>query len=161
MSATHVFTQGGESNFNGKWLESNVELLLRGRNVPIVDYDADKENPDLFLKTLAVRRVPYTSIYGCRSVSEFVLYEDARQRQTRIECRVQETPGSVDEKFPYLFENARDKMPESEIVLLLHCPGARIESVDWLKRKCAGIESKRIHVLDLTGFKGWLKDRLA
>jgi PD-(D/E)XK nuclease superfamily protein len=152
-----TLTQGGESVFNGRWLEQVVELEFKNRGFPIVDYAVDLGNGHLFLTAMAVRRVPYTSIYGCQSVSEFVLYY--RGRAIRIECRVQETAGSVDEKFPYLLMNARDRMPEREVILLMHGEGARSEAVDWLRRGCrAATDVKSILVMDVSEFRKWLRD---
>lgn len=156
MNELRTLTQGGESNYNGRWLEANVEWHLKARRIPLADYrEDDASTRDMFRESLAVRRVPYTSIYGCRSTSEFVLYN--YDRATRIECRVQETPGSVDEKFPYLFENARDRMPEREVILLIHGTGARPEALEWLKRKCSEVESKMIQVFNLSEFNQWLR----
>ena len=151
--------QGAESNLTGSWLETTVELQLKQRHIPVFEYTHDLGNGHLFYKTRAVRRVPYTSIYGCHSVSEFVLHH--MERSVRIECRVQETAGSVDEKFPYLLWNARDRMPENEVIIILHGEGARRQAVEWLRRECGRIESKRIRVQTLSEFYAWLKVFLA
>jgi hypothetical protein len=68
--------------------------------------------------------------------------------------------GSVDEKFPYLFLNARDRMPEQEVWIILHGEGARPKAVEYLKRECAQVNTKSILVMDLSGFYAKLKDLL-
>jgi hypothetical protein len=102
-----------------------------------------------------VRNAPYTSIYGCESRSEFVAVD--RLRHVRIECHWQETPGSVDEKFPYLLLNAVECMPENEVLILLGGNGARPEAVNWLAREAGKINSKRIFVLNVNEFTGWVR----
>lgn len=153
-----VLTQGGESNFTGGMLESVVELHFKKRGIPGFDYGDDGDTRQLFDPTVYVRRVPYRSIYGCRSVSEFVLYH--QERRIRIECRTQESSGSVDEKLPFLFWNARDTMPEQEIWVIIHGNGARVGAVEWLRRECAKVTTKSIVVMNLSGFYERLKDVL-
>ena len=148
-----------ESNHSGSFLERQVELELRARGVMCRGYDEDRDNYDMFSAIWLIKRVPYKSLYGTEATSEFVL--QVQERRIRIECRVQETPGSVDEKFPYLYMNARDYMPEKEIVLVLSGNGARERAVDWLKRACDKVEHKRITVCsDWAEFRAWLKATL-
>jgi hypothetical protein len=71
---------------------------------------------DIFAPRVRVRNVPYTSLYGCESRSEFVAVD--RLRHVRIESRWHETAGAVDEKFPYLVLNAVEGMPENEVLIL-------------------------------------------
>ena len=83
-----------------------------------------------------VRHYPYTSIYGGnRSRSEFavVLFDG---HVIRVECKWQNSSGSVDEKFPYVLENAV-AVPEAEILIVLGGDGARAAAVDWLVREAS------------------------
>jgi hypothetical protein len=63
----------------------------------------------------------------------------------RIECRAQQISGSVDEKFPYLFECAKG-FPESAVWLVLSGDGARKRAMDWLKREAHSYKEKTIRV---------------
>lgn len=151
-----AFSQGGESNVNGRWLEEIVRNEARLRSIPIRDYQVDGDNRDLFGSVILVGRVPYKSLYGLESTSEFVL--QFYERRIRIECRVQETAGSVDEKFPYLFWNARDYMPEQEVVILMHGDGPRAEAMAWLRRQCQAVETKTIRVFNISDYRRWFKE---
>lgn len=153
MSTAH--TPLSENNHTGMWLEQLVENEARARGIPVRDYSAELGNGDLYQPNVLVRRVPYTSIYGACSTSEFVLRWN--DHSVRIECRVQETSGSVDEKFPYLFQNARDRMPEPEVHLLLYGDGARVQAVEWLKRQCRQVDTKVIRVFTFSEWRAWIK----
>jgi hypothetical protein len=79
------------------------------------------------------------------------------ERRIRIECRVQENSGSVDEKYPYLFWNARDYMPEPEVILLLHGEGPRPQALSWLRRECKAVDTKVIRVYGISEYRDWFK----
>jgi hypothetical protein len=66
-------------------------------------------------------------------------------------------PVPVDEKFPYLLLNAVECMPENEVLILLGGNGARPEAVSWLSREASKINSKRIFVLNVNEFTGWVR----
>lgn len=148
-------TQGGEANGSGQFLERVVENEARARSFHVTEWRVDLDNYDLVHPRRLIRRVPYTSIYGCNSTSEFVLVDDLAGRRVRIECRWQQAAGSVDEKMPYLFLNADEAMPEHEIVLLLAGDGARDEAIAWLKNKCRKCQTKTILVQSIPEFRQW------
>lgn len=86
---------------------------------------AGKPNPAL------VQHLPYTSIYGStRSRSELGLVEPSG-KVTRIECKWQNVSGSVDEKFPYVLENAL-AVPESRILIVVGGNGFKPQAIEWL-----------------------------
>jgi len=89
--------------------------------------------------------------------SEFVIQADLVSRRIRIECRWQQSSGSVDEKFPYLLWNAERCMPETEIILLVDGGGAKPAAVKWLKTMAAK-SKKTIRVFTMVEFKCWLRD---
>lgn len=151
-------TQGFESNHGGLWLEGIVEREFAARGFLVRDHCDDQDNSDLFNPNRLVRNVPYESIYGCKARSEFVVISDVLKRQVRIECRKQDVSGSVDEKFPYLLSNAREAMPENEIMLLLGGDGARRQAVEWLKRSAQAVAHKSIYVVTLNEFPKWVRD---
>lgn len=148
-------TQGYEANHSGKFLENIVEREFRARGFICRSFDEDGDNLDMFASKVIVRGVPYTSIYNCMSRSEFVVTDHSRK--IRVECRWQESSGSVDEKFPYLLRNAIERMPEYEILILLGGDGARHEAVNWLKAEAAKIISKKIYVLNINEFPRWVR----
>lgn len=148
-------TQGFEANHSGQFLESIVHREFSARGYIIRSHGDDADNLDMFASKIVVRNVPYTSLYGCTSRSEFVVTEF--NRKVRIECRWQESSGSVDEKYPYLLRNAIECMPESEILILLGGNGARNEAVSWLKREAGKVTAKRIFVLNINEFPQWVR----
>ena len=153
-----AFTQGGESNFSGNGLEYYIEHEFQTRGVLVQDFNLNNNNHDLFCNRILLRRVPYTSIYGCLSTSEFV-YQDG-PIAVRIECRRQDTPGSVDEKFPYLWMNASEAMPENNVWLIIDGLGARPKAIEWLNRKCRSQMNKIIRVYSLADARLAVKNLL-
>lgn len=140
-------SQGGESNLSGQFLERCIQQEFEARGVPVFSFEDNRYNNDWVSECQLLKNVPYTSIYGCKSRSEF-LYRDCRlDTNIRIECRWQQVPGSVDEKLPYLYMNAVEAMPEQEIWLVLEGDGARAEAINWLKQKCASVAAKKIRVM--------------
>lgn len=123
--------QGQECNISGKLLEESIERSFKVRGVHVSQHT---RNGDLFERRVLLRHVPYVSIYGARSFSEFV-YKHGGEMLVRIECRAQQVAGSVDEKFPYLLKNAIEAMPEPFVWFVLDGTGARSKAVEWLKRE--------------------------
>ena len=109
---------------------------------------------------LLVRRVPYQSIYGHRGVTEFLAVSASRGLAIRIECKWQQSQGSVDEKFPYLYLNCIHAMPEREIILLIDGNGYKPGALAWLKQAVASQDAKLIHVFNLVEFLVWANRRL-
>lgn len=143
-------TQGYEANHSGKFLEETLRRELSSRGFLFRTHSDDVGNLDLFAPRVVVTRVPYKNLYKLTSYSEFVITDG--DRKMRAECRWQETPGSVDEKFPYLIRNAIECMPESEVLFLLGGDGARPASVKWLHEEASKVSVKRIHVININGF---------
>lgn len=154
MSVT-PFTHGAESNLGGRWLEALVEQECRSRGFHVTTYANELDNGDLFCPALLIRHVPYTSVYGCRSRSEFVI--QLCDRRVRVECRNQDVSGSTDEKFPYFYINGRDAMPENEIIFLLHGDGFKPQAVRWFREQCRNTVKKKMYVQNISEFRAWLK----
>jgi PD-(D/E)XK nuclease superfamily domain len=127
-------TQGQESNISGRLCEEAIESCFRRRGILIVDHRSTNGTPDIFEARRLVRNVPYKSLAGCRSRSEFV-YEHGPKILVRFECRSQNEPGSVDEKLDWLIDNAADAMPEPYIWIVLNGIGARPKMIQWAKGK--------------------------
>ncbi len=111
--------QGGcHANNSGKMLESIVENCFREKNFKIINYKQWQNNKNKFRDNLLIKRIPYKSIYGHNSKTEFLILSYEFNIKTRIECRWQQVSGSVDEKLPYLFLNCAQKMTEPHIIIL-------------------------------------------
>ena len=91
--------------------------------------------------------------------TEFLLKSKKFDCEIRIECKWQQSNGSVDEKFPYLYLNCIEAMPEKEIVIIVDGGGAKVGAITWLQET---VKSKKytsdynndkiIHVFSLAEF---------
>lgn len=153
-------TQGAESNLSGKFLERAIETEFNARGVMAYPFSRQKNNGHLFEEQFLLKRVPYQSIYGCRSYSEFVYRHFSKRIEVRIECRWQECAGSVDEKMPYLLLNARYAMPEPEVWLVIDGGGARSHALEWIRNAAAKTDGKIIRVFDLSSTRKAIKHLL-
>jgi hypothetical protein len=136
---------------SGRFLEGVIQREFAERKVPVFDWCLVGNNGDIFERRFLLRNVPYTNLYGGPSRSEFVYRDFYNEIDIRIECRWQEVPGSVDEKFPYLLLNARHAMPESEVWLIVDGSGARQRAINWFRGAAAdySTDGKIIRALTL------------
>lgn len=129
---------GDAANATGSRVEDRIEAAFRARGVEIVPQSAWRESrlyedPNL---TVLVTDAPYPSIYGHRAVIEFLFLHDGCQ--TLIEAKRQMTSGSVDEKLPYVFENARLAIADGRaFVLVMEGNGWKEGAVRWIEEKAA------------------------
>jgi hypothetical protein len=151
-------TQGYEATHSGKFLEDTLRRELSSRGFHFRTFGEDSDNLDMFAPRVVVSNVPYKSIFDTKSRSEFVIND--RGRKIRVECRWQESSGSVDEKFLYLLRNAVEYMPENEVLILYGGNGAREKAVQWLKKEAAKVSAKRIHVININEFLQWVRREL-
>ena len=162
-----VTTQGAAAVGSGNMLEQVVVTTLRSKQFEIADYKMWQRVPGMFEKELLLTNVPYTSIYGHKSRSEFLLLSEKYNLQVRIECKWQQSKGSVDEKLPYLYLNCALQMPESTIFIVIDGGGFKAGAVSWIKGAASRGDlldatqvKKDIRVMDLAGFIGWANREL-
>jgi hypothetical protein len=136
-------TAGQDANISGQLCERSLREAFIVRRVPVVPWRP--QAADLFYDQVLLTNVPYTSIYGSESRSEFVYRQHSAAISVRIECRSQQSGGSVDEKFPFLFANAC-KVKENAVWIVLNGDGARKNAVEWLKSSALRHEEKTIRV---------------
>ncbi len=148
-------TQGYGANQSGRFLESVVESVFKAAHVPVFDYGHQKEEGHLFEECFLLRNAPYESIYGCKSRSEFLFRHFRSGVDLRIECKNQEQPGSVDEKFPYVLQNAI-KVKEHNVLIVLGGRGPRTPAINWLKREATRVATKSITVCDIVDVRPFL-----
>jgi hypothetical protein len=152
--------QGGLANSSGNTLEQTIIATLLSKGFEVERYRTWLKKPQKYGKELLLRNVPYTSIYGHPGNTEFLLLSEVYQLEVRIECKWQQVPGSVDEKFPYLYLNCIEQMPERDIIIVIDGAGAKRGAVEWLRNACENNlyvtgDSKSITVVDLSGFLKW------
>jgi hypothetical protein len=126
-------------------------------------------------KRILVKRVPYTTLYGSAGTTEFLLLaQDAHTTKEfplpqntgellcRIECKWQQSAGSVDEKFPYLYLSCVEAMPEKNIIILHGGGKFRAGAVAWLKQAVSEkkymtpMNQKNIAVMAVEEFMTWV-----
>lgn len=147
---------------SGCTLEKTIKSVLHTKGFEIVRYREWKVNPDEYGHELLLTHVPFRTIYNHNGITEFLLKSKKYNLETRIECKWQQVAGSVDEKLPYLYLNAIEKMPENNIIIIIDGDGWKLGSKEWLKRvvlerKYTSKENnkKDIMVMNLQEFLTW------
>lgn len=149
--------QGAQANLTGRVLEDLVASVFKSHGFDMVEYADHLKTGDLFERDILIRNVPYETIYGHPGKTEFMVVSPRRNLCFRIECKWQQSSGSVDEKFPYLIENCKT-MPEPMIIILIDGKGYKDGALSWLKRaadSCRQNGTKDIRVFDMAEFVIW------
>ena len=153
-----VDLQDRQANRNGRWLEDEVENILNGFGVPSLRHSKVgtrfgqnilKQNVPGFL----LKSVPYTNMYGGRGLGEFVL-QISNFGPVRIECRIQNRSGSVDEKIPFLIGNCYS-FEEKHVILVIEGDGMRASAKEFAINAAKAIAHKDVRVLNLKKFERW------
>jgi hypothetical protein len=132
-------TQGRYASSQGFILEKTFQGIFESKNFELVKYSSWLKNPDLYGNELLLKNVGYTSIYKHIGRTEFLLLSEKYKAKIRIECKWQQSSGSVDEKLPYLYLNAVYSMPEDDIIIVIDGNGWKKGAVEWLK---SAVENK-------------------
>jgi len=143
---------------HGQSLERIIETTLSARGFSPVRHRDWAKDPAAHPEHLLLLDAPYTTIYGGKGRTEFVLKSPRLSADIRIEAKWQQSRGSTDEKLPYLFVNAATSaaIPEQRVVIVIDGPGWRPGAVAWLRRAAAHApDGKRIDVMDLGQFMAW------
>lgn len=155
-------SQGALASDSGNILEQTVKTVFQNKGFKIATYREWQKNPELYGTELLLINAPYTTIYSHSGRTEFLAKSKKYDFEIRIECKWQQSSGSVDEKLPYLYLNCIESMPENHIVIIIDGKGFKKGSVEWLKeaveqKKYTNLISrdKIIEVFDLTEFITW------
>jgi hypothetical protein len=158
----NLYAQGGLANSSGRTLETTVVATLASKGFTPVFYRRWLADPVHYGEEILLGHVPYRTIYGHEGRSEFVIRSLRYNLDTRIECKWQQSTGSVDEKFPYLYLNCVESMPEQHIIILVDGGGAKAGSIRWLRDACRSGKYlstanalKTIEVMNLSDFLIW------
>lgn len=132
--------QGAKANRAGYVLETTVEGTLRGHGYFPVGSPVRKNYRENILNSLLPKRYA-RNVYIGQGIYQTDLYVDfyiigstAIPSGLIIECKWQESSGSVDEKFPYLNLNIKDCYREPTIVVV-GGKGMRQGAVDWFQKQ--------------------------
>lgn len=94
-----------------------------------------------------------TSIYGTKRKCDFALYHPEKWDEGLvIECKWQQSGGSVDEKFPFAVLNIKMQSPY-KTVLLLDGGGYKKSAEAWVR---AQVDGKLLHVFNMAQFQAWV-----
>ncbi len=147
-------------------MEKTVEVVLAGRGFEVVSWRDWEEAPEKYGDELLLTNAPFKTIYGHPGRSEFLLKSARYDLDIRIECKWQQSSGSVDEKFPYLLLNCIEQMPERTIFIIVDGGGAKPGAVRWLREAAASGKfqeenrDKEIVVMNLSEFLVWVNSTL-
>jgi hypothetical protein len=152
--------KGATSNVTGNQLESAVKNVLTGKGFTFINYKAWEKNKENFGDELILENAPFTTVYGHKGKTEFLLLSKKYDLKIRIECKWQQVAGSVDEKLPYLYLNVIEAMPEESVMILIDGGGWKAGAIQWLKdavdkKKYAADTNKKIYVFNLMEFFTW------
>lgn len=125
--------KGRSANITGNQLEIAVQTVLLNKGFEIEMYRKWQKNPKNYGKELLLKNVPFETIYGHRGNTEFLLISEKYNLRIRIECKWQQSAGSVDEKLPYLYLNTIEAMPEKDIMILIDGDGFKKGAKIWLR----------------------------
>lgn len=154
--------KGSFASKTGSVLERAVISVFESHGFTIERYVKWKKNPEKYGDELLLLNYPYKTIYNEQGRTEFIAVSKKFNFRIRIECKWQQVSGSVDEKFPYLYLNAIETMPEEHIIIIVGGDGSRKGAITWLKdavakKKYTTAENKKkkIEVFFLTEFMAW------
>jgi site-specific DNA-adenine methylase len=148
-----LIEQGGfTANYTGNRLQNFVEHTLVEKGYTFID--KKKFIPATYLEQPIYSKQFFLgqSIYGTNSYCDFILYHPEKYKDCLVvECKWQQSGGSVDEKYPYLIMNIQMKYPHKAI-LLLDGGGYKKTAKAWIKSQ---IGNNLINVFDMTEFQKW------
>ena len=159
-------SQGGLANSSGNTLERTVIATLESKGFEVIRYRIWHKNPEKFGDELLLRNVPFETIYDHKGNTEFLIKSKKHDLEIRVECKWQQSSGSVDEKFPYLYLNCIENMPEEDIFIIVDGGGAKPGAINWLRNAASSKlyqdEQKQtnVSVMTLTEFLIWANTTL-
>ncbi|MCC6221504.1 MAG: 4-diphosphocytidyl-2C-methyl-D-erythritol kinase [Deltaproteobacteria bacterium] len=142
-------TQGGKANRQGKVLERTIVPTFESYGFQVIPFREWSQHQARFGDELLLKNVPYTTIYGHPGYTEFLLKSRRHNLEIRIECKWQQSAGSVDEKLPYLYLNCLEAIPEKEIIIVTGGGGMKKGAIPWLKRSA----ENRLYVKETSSCK--------
>lgn len=159
-------TQGGRAVTSGNVLEKTVEGALLGHKYVQVGFDLAKKqrfecliNSQNIPKRYAKQVYIGEGIYGSDIYVDFyIIGSTSICSGLIIECKWQQTGGSVDEKLPYLNLNIQKCYP-TKAVVLIDGGGMKTKAISWLAAQVAENQNL-LAVHNLSSFLVWSNHNL-
>lgn len=121
-----------DKNSNGNNFEDIIENTIKKRYVFIANKDFNsylKQKKPIYTKQFYIGN----NIYGKKRICDFVLFHPKKHKNLLIiECKWQQSKGSVDEKYPFLLENIKQSRKKTYIVI--DGGGYKKAALIWLKK---------------------------
>jgi len=145
--------QGGSiANETGNILEDFVDHTLVKKGYQFIIRNKFDITLCLKQKIYTRQKIVAQTIYDTKWSVDFVVSRPNKEPLIFIiECKWQQTKGSVDEKYPYLVHNIKEKSPYATIILL-DGEGYKPEAKQWLK---AQTDDKLLDVFNMGEFTKW------
>ncbi len=152
MKENPIMSQGTRANYTGNSLEEVIENMLKKKGYTFVDkkkFDAARYiGQPVFTKQFPIAK----SIYETDIFCDFIIFHPIKHPNTlAIESKWQQSAGSVDEKFPFLVLNIRERYPCGTIIVL-DGGGYKKGAERWLRQQK---DTKLIHVFNMMEFQKW------
>ena len=149
---TEATPQGTFANQTGSSLEQYINTMLHDKGYTFVEkkkfMDATYLPQPVYTRQFPIAK----SIYDTQLYCDFLLYHpDKHPNCLIIESKWQQAGGSVDEKFPFLVMNIREKYPYATIIVL-DGGGYKKKADEWLRKQ---VDNKIMHVFNMREFQIW------
>ncbi len=158
-------SQGSKANKTGVVLENIVISTLKAHGFEVVPFNEFIKKPGKYGRELLLKHAPYKTLYGSKGYTEFLLLSKIHDLEIRIECKWQQSAGSVDEKLPHLYLSCVETVPEDEVIILIDGDGFREGAKEWLRNAAKNRKyipkdnsTKNIHVFNSTEFMTWVNN---
>lgn len=139
----------------GNNLEDFIERILK--NYEYQPIEREKFDSACYLEQPIYTRQYHIgkSIYGSELACDYILYHPVKHPyKLVIESKWQQSGGSVDEKFPYLVINIKEKFPFKTIIIL-DGNGYKKGAEKWLRNQK---DDRLIYIFNMSEFQIWVNN---
>jgi len=144
--------QGTRANYTGNSLEMVIFDTLKRKGYQFIEKNDFEAARYLEQAVFTVQHPISRSVYDTQLYCDFILYHPEKHQDCLIiESKWQQSAGSVDEKFPFLVLNIRERYPCSTIIVL-DGGGYKRGAEKWLREQ---VDEKLIHVFNMMEFQRW------
>jgi len=146
--------QGKQANFTGRMLENQIISRIKESGYTEVKSDKSFININFFEDNIVTRHCYIgKSVYETNLFTDILLFNKEKfPNKLAIEIKWQQISGSVDEKYPYLVLNIKEKFP-CPAIIILDGGGYKKGSKDWVKKQ---VDNKLIGVFSISEFLIWV-----